>query len=424
MSFMNVQFMRVAVVIATLAFLPACEKKASTPATEPAKTDPIEPISVLNESSGFSAVHDDARSLSSAQAGFQPSLGISDFTADGNNNLHMVYYSTFPSQQDVLYTYYRRTKNLNSKQIVAQPTQADTMGSYRRTTKTVFERFRPYSNFFVTADYTPSSGFGYNNSAVFGGDLNANVSSPNPIGACDLGFRCPVMNSMAGFGYYFLDNNTPAYKMNCSTVTGAIGSQTNLQEYMANNVHEVYRGGASPEYFAFGLKKDSLKVFKLTPANSTHTVVASVKLTTQLTPGYGCALPLRHYSTDGNIISVLYKENVTDNIYTFAFNFTTNALTKNLDGVKAEYSGAGSDMDLDETGDIYYSGIAGNGNNSSGVSIYHKSGSASPQLVGKDNLLKFGTIIQLKVLYGKVFFVVSGKQTGKDVYQLTIIKQD
>ena len=96
----------------------------------------------------------------------------------------------------------------------------------------------------------------------------------------------------------------------------------------------------------------------------------------------------------------------------------------NLNQVTLEYSGTGSDIDLDENGNVFYTGYAGNGTNTSGVSIYKKSNSGTPTLVGNDNLLKSGTVVKLRVLMGKVYIAVTAKQSGKEVYQISIIKEN
>ena len=113
-----------------------------------------------------------------------------------------------------------------------------------------------------------------------------------------------------------------------------------------------------------------------------------------------------------------------NNISTYIYNFSSNILTQNLNQVTLNYSGIGSDIDLDENGDVYYSGYAGNGSNTSGVSIYKKTNSGSPSLVGNDNILKYGTVVKLRVLIGKVYLAVTGKQTGKEVYQISMIKEN
>ncbi len=410
------------IVLPLIFVLISCEKSKNEPEplVEPAKI--IEAVNILNDGSGFSQIYDDAKMLTTATLQ-QPSLGISDFTLEQNGNLNLVYYSITPLQQSLSFTYFRRTKNLANNLMVLQPKEADTLGAYLRTNKMVFESFRPYTNFFVYSRFEQSSGFGSNNGGFFDGDIKASVTSPNPIGACDLGFRCPVMNSEGGFGYFMLDKNVPTYNMTCSVKKGGVGSQSNLNEYMVSNIHEVYRGKTNPEYFAFGLKKDSLKVFKVTPEVGTSTLVASIQVAS-LTPGYGCERPLRHYNLDGSVLTLLYKERSSNHFYTFVYNFETNILTKNLNGVELEYSDIGSDIDLDDDGNAYYSGFAGNGSNKSGVSIYKKTGSNPPILIGTDNFIKFGTVEKLKCLMGKVYIVVTGKQTSSSVYQLSVLRQN
>lgn len=99
-------------------------------------------------------------------------------------------------------------------------------------------------------------------------------------------------------------------------------------------------------------------------------------------------------------------------------------LSKGVENVSLDYATVGSDVDTDEFGNIYYSGIAANGANTNGVSIYKKDASANTSLVGADNFLKFGTITRLKFLLGKVYLVVGGTISGSSFKQLSFIKQN
>jgi hypothetical protein len=133
---------------------------------------------------------------------------------------------------------------------------------------------------------------------------------------------------------------------------------------------------------------------------------------------------IRHYSTDGNILGMMIMKENTKQVWTCSYNFNSKVLTKGLDGVSIEYSGSGADFDIDEIGNVYYTGYAGNGSNTSGVSIYKKAVSGAVNLIGSDNLLKFGEVVKLKVLRGKVYFAVVGKRTGSTNYQVSILKQE
>lgn len=79
-------------------------------------------------------------------------------------------------------------------------------------------------------------------------------------------------------------------------------------------------------------------------------------------------------------------------------------------------------FDLDEGGNLYYAGYAGNGSNENGVSVYKISGNGATTLVGVDNFLKFGTVAKLKYLYGKLYLAVIGTKTAT-VHQLSFIRQ-
>jgi hypothetical protein len=120
------------------------------------------------------------------------------------------------------------------------------------------------------------------------------------------------------------------------------------------------------------------------------------------------------------LISVLNSKKY----WTYSYNFNAKTLTKGLEGGLLDYSGDGSDIDFDEFGNIYYSGFAANGANKIGVSIYKKGIDGQTTRIGADDFLKFGTIIKLKVLMGKVYFALNGKKTGFDRYQLSVLKQN
>jgi len=127
--------------------------------------------------------------------------------------------------------------------------------------------------------------------------------------------------------------------------------------------------------------------------------------------------------TDGKILGILFKNESSKKYWTYSFNFNTKVITKGLENVILDYSGDCSDIDLDEIGNIYYSGFAANGVNKVGVSIYKKGIDGQTTRIGADDFLKFGTIIKLKALMGKVYFALNGKKTGFDKYQLSVLKQ-
>ncbi len=84
------------------------------------------------------------------------------------------------------------------------------------------------------------------------------------------------------------------------------------------------------------------------------------------------------------------------------------------------YSGTETDYDIDEDGNLYYSGYAGAGANTSGVSIYKLTPSGA-SVVGMDNFMNYGTVDLIKYYHGKVYLAVSiykdtkGNQVGPKV---------
>lgn len=132
----------------------------------------------------------------------------------------------------------------------------------------------------------------------------------------------------------------------------------------------------------------------------------------------------RHYTTNGNVMGMLIRSKTSNQVWTMSYNFTTQQLSLGVNGATLDYGGSDSDVDIDELGNVYYTGWAANGINTAGVSIYKKDKNGTVSLVGQDNILKYGTVVKLKVLDGKVFATVTGKHSGTNSYQLSVIKQN
>ncbi|MGF1925206.1 MAG: hypothetical protein ACQUHE_13600, partial [Bacteroidia bacterium] len=153
----------------------ACKKPTETPEVE--ITDPSVPVNVLKDNSGFSHVFDEVQGLSSANA-IPPSMGISDFTLETNDNLNVAFYSMQPSQQDPRYQFKRVTKNLKTGQNVPLPQFADNLSTYsyislkQQSRDVVLETFKPYSNFFTYATYYRQQ---FSNGVNFYGDIVSTV---------------------------------------------------------------------------------------------------------------------------------------------------------------------------------------------------------------------------------------------------------
>jgi hypothetical protein len=112
----------------------------------------------------------------------------------------------------------------------------------------------------------------------------------------------------------------------------------------------------------------------------------------------------------------------TDQRYvtTLTYDATSNTFTKVLDNVQLPYTGAVTSYDIDENGNLYYSGYAGSGANTGGTSIYKLTPSGAT-LVGLDNFMNYGTVDIVKYYHGKVYLALSvykdanGGQVGPKV---------
>lgn len=423
----NINTLIAASILCTILFSACKPKEEIKPEEETPTTEPIEAINVLNTNSGYTTIFESAHSLGGVNN--QNSIGINDFTLETNNRFNVAYYTEIGTQQSPQKTQYRYSKDIISNQFMTIPSGS---GQYplnlNLSYSSVKYQYFPYSNILALAAPQNSGGFGSNNTTGFMNDISAGVSSPNPIGVPDFSFRYPVMNSGAGFGYFSKFASVNIYPVVGSTYqmfNGAIGSQVNLN-YYKGTIHEVYTKNGTYEFFAIGISSDSVKVYKFnytsygTQGNYPVYTTSLIKAIPTTINDYGSII--KHYSTDGNILSFMISETGTNKVSSYIYNFQTNTLTQNLQQVTLDYSGTGSDIDLDENGDVYYTGYANNGSNTNGVSVYKKNNGGST-LIGNDNILLYGTVVKLRTLMNKVYLAVTGKQSGKEVYQISIIKQ-
>lgn len=409
-------------------FLNSCELDNTKPKTEPTSNEPYA-LNVLNDNSGFQTFYDSAYSISKNSGGGSGTIGLNDFSIEINNRINMNYYTTTPTQQSTLNKQYRFSINLNNNQFIEQEANA---GQYPLNPNIFYDKvvhqYLPYSNILGIIATKYSSGFGSNNGIEYFGDVTGGISSPNPIGIGDFGFRYAVSNSGTGFGYFSFSNPT-VVKSGAQYVMfkGAIGKQSNLDLYRGGCLHEVYSGNTISEFYTIGLKSDSVIVYKFeytdfgVGGNPIYTTKQINALPTSI---LNTGSLKRHYSVDGKIMAFMFTDLSTNKVNTYVYNFSTNTLTQNLNQVTLEYASTGSDIDIDENGNVYYTGYASNGSNMNGVSVYKKSNSSSAELVGNDNILKSGTVVGLKHYFGKVYLAVTANQVGGNVHQISFIKQN
>ena len=406
----------------------SCTKEAEIIKVEPVNPDAV--ISVLKDNSGFDTVFNVVKGLSTFISGETP-LKVVDFSLETNNNFNIVYTTEEQSQQSLLVYYYRFSKNLTTQAVVPLPQYADDLKTFSQAQIKSdglgigIQQFKPYSNFFTYAITRSSASINFLNSIEFKGDIVATIKSGNPVGESDVAYYYPVGN-IAGaanknnaFGYFTLGTATASYLTKICNPYPFV--------FLNNSGFPIIKTLFEPRQFAqgtsmaFTIRPDSLIAAEVNSPTYERSTVTRLNLNLTLTGGgYNVQ---RHYSVDGKILSILLNQPDTKKYWTYTYNFTTKILAKGQEGILLDYSGEGSDIDFDEFGNIYYSGYAANGTNKVGVSIYKKGIDGQTTRIGADDFLKFGTIIKLKVLMGKVYFALNGKKTGFDKYQLSVLKQ-
>ncbi|MEO5910788.1 MAG: hypothetical protein ABIP95_07860 [Pelobium sp.] len=397
----------------SLAF--ACKKDASAPDEQ---IDPSGSVNVLKDNSGFTQVYN--------ATGID--INLSDFSVEANDNLNIVHYTTTKTKQDDLLGYVRETKNLKTNEIIPLPQYAFdvknyspiAIAGYEKITKVVSEGFKPYSNFFTYGTYR-NGNTTFNYQVTLGGDYSAEVKSGNPLGYPTLGYYYPSLDVAVGQSYYGGGVPTASYLYRVINFYPGIFNNGTSKTLVQSVLETRYAFNNNGSAMRFDVNTNSVMAYETNPSDANYAKkTGEISFNTPLTS----AKIIRHYSADGKKLVLLIQETVENKYWAVAYDFSTSTLTKLFDKTALDYGGAGSDVDCDEDGNLYYTGYAGNGKNAIGVSIYKKDKSGITTLIGLDNFLKFGEVVSLKSLYGKVYFALKGKITGSTNSQLSIVKQN
>ncbi len=397
----------------------SCEKKEPEPEPETPVQPTQQPADVLNTNSGYSSVYDYIQNVQGIGSAIG-NLDLNDFTVESNGMLHYVRNSGFQSQQSYLTTNTRVSINLSTKEEVALPSYTSYFNSQLNSNNQVANvMYKHYSNYATIIA----------NQTTCNGDISAIGGSVLNFGNTDFDFFYPQFNlgkvdntqpaSQQTYIFVGLQNPPNSTLYGCVAQTYTFTNPSSSQVILAG-VFDWKRTTLPVKTNAFLLRNDSMIVYNCNTASIQKiTGVAVFGLTTGNTIS-----TFRNYSLDGNIVGLVFKDITTNKYWSYSYNFTTQILTKGLEDVSLDYSAAGSDIDTDEFGNIYYSGVAGNGSNTNGVSIYKKNVVGSTIVVGADNFLKFGTITKLKCAFGKVYLVVCGTISGTYYKQITFLKQN
>lgn len=387
-------------------------------------------VNVLRDDSGFEQIWDTTMNLGLPTSSF----GVKDLTVDARNRMHFVFMESGG-------TYFRRSWDLvNKKMLLQHPDAAKeidiigmfNIGNYNRDV----EQYKPYTNYYVAVFQTERSSFGFSR-IYLKGDVGISAEPSYGMGVAELGYENVVVTGEGGAHMYIginkKDNEDFNYLNKGTTIEVAkpFSDSEKLYYFLCDaRTHgkSLYIGYNKTGLKAIEFDRDingPVRTGEVT-ATLTWSPYVEWKMTTVEYPEQKFKSAFRHYSTDGTKLSFAVMNFNTYKFTTFTYNFKTKEFKKVLDDVSLSYGRSGSSeylFDLDEEGNLYYAGYAGNGNNENGVSIYKISTSGATSLVGKDDFLKFGRVAKLKYLYGKLYLAVTGKKTGTEVSQLSFIRQ-
>lgn len=420
------------IVAANLACLlfASCKKDADN--TNPGNnSETPQIVTVLKDGSGFNQSADVMVKLTEMNTGSVGKLGMYDFNIDNTNQLNLAYYDEWQSQQDKIKTGYRKAFDFASKKEKTVSNETENPLSRQNYVTGTIE-FMPFSPRFVSFSYSDWGSRGYSQGFI-GGDKTAELPmAPTWQGNYSGGiayYNAYAEQKLNGGKHYLLVNllSSSSVLSPYEYLTPAmppLGSVRPERPVLANFPEPRHLDGQGKSV-VISVRADSVLAYKI------NNVMSPAKIYTQTGRAISTGLDKtgsytvkRHYNADGSKMSMLVCEPNTKKYWTYTYDFSADVLTAVLNDADLPYSAEGTDMDLDEEGNVYYSGIAGNGSNTSGVSIYKRS-RAGTNLVGADNFLKFGEVVKLRHINGKVHLAVTGNVSGVKAWaQLSILSQN
>ncbi len=396
--------------VALIFLLNSCELETKEP--EPIDTTPFVPtaLNVLNDNSGFSIIYDSAYSKTQLSGGASGNIGLWDFSITNNNQLHALYSTSRPTQQSTFTTNYEIGVDFSN----------NTLLSYKEYDNTMFNLNEKKPKYFQNSDVLIHE--------CIINQINTKYGiQPVPS------FRNPVEQYGSLFGISNSANFTKSNAKFKYFYVPFTDLPKNDYDFRKAIKADVFNNNGTEEYYTTIFSKDSIKLCQttiITEGNATIATVTQTETVFSMPVDYTNSINFQvnlenyKYSNDGKTVSVLLHNTLDNKFYTYKINFETKNIVNVLNDVSLEYAGNGSDIDIDENGYIYYTGTAGNGSNSNGVSIYKKTGTNSPAIVGADNFLKSGQVVGLKHLNGKVYLAVTASQVGVSVHQISFLKQN
>jgi hypothetical protein len=136
---------------------------------------------------------------------------------------------------------------------------------------------------------------------------------------------------------------------------------------------------------------------------------------------------------DGSGFGVVVGHNEIDgslSLMSAQYNVVTKKLTRNITNLSIpKFSQGNKNFDIDHEGNMYFDNWANNFQSDSTISIYKASGSAF-SVVGQDDILKSGSIVNVRFLKGKVYaavayrYIVSSATSSSKKFRIALLRQD
>jgi len=415
---MNQNYFFSSMLVIGLASMLSCttDKKDDDPYVTPG----ISALSVLNDGSSYETVYDSAFINGN---NFGPgTIDLDDFTVEDNAVLHLAYYTTQPSQQDPIPINFRFSIDLNSGTELELPPasgqfDAFPISSWGRPKY----HFFPYSNTLAGVQITQLNGYMFN--YIGSTDVKLEFETAGIMGDPDLSYRNFVVNHVStSYGAF----------SKASLGFEGIGAQYDMffgTRQEGHSLYCVYKNYLyEDEFIAISINTDSVLIDRLIysqygsgMANPVFTTQRKTQIRHNQPIAYGTQVN-RHYSQDGSVMTFsVFNENAFI-INTYRYDFASNTLTQNLSNIALDGTGIGLDYDLDEEGNVYYTGYAGNGSNTDGVSVYKRT-ALGKELAGSDDFMISGKVVRLKFLNDKVYLAVTASQSQNSIHQISIIRQ-
>lgn len=408
----------------------SCTKKEKQPVDTNPNGSPAA-ATVIKDGSGYNQKINVMVKLTEMSSGSVGKLGVYDINIDKNNQLNLAYYDEWQSQQDKIKTGYRKAFDVSSgtEKTVSNETEFG-LGRQKYVSSTI--EFMPYTTKLVSFNFSDWGSAGYSQ-AFFGGDISADMPmAPTWQGNYSGGiayYNVYAEQKLNGGKHYMLVNMIPSSPVFAlyeylTPAMPPLGSVTPEKPVLANFPEPRYLPGQGNSV-VISVRADSVFAYRinsvLSPSKIYTLTGALVSSGLNKTSAFRIQ---RHYNTEGSKMSMLVCDTVSKKYWTYTYDFAGDILTARIDNADLSYSSEGSDMDMDDEGNIYYTGIAGNGSNSAGVSVYKLSPSGV-SLVGADNFLKFGEVVKLRFINNKVHMVVTGNVSGVKAWsQLSVLSQD